>query len=258
MNSFQNIRYQLENGTLKPFSDIDIPLRPKFLPRTFAHKETINQEIIIQEHREDEDDPASSVHINRSKSVMFEYDRLGRIMDLIENTCHSYMIRINECCEELNRLDETDTMNIIHINFYINLSLFYDNLIDKLMNSQRVITLRENVNTITTRYETVMIHLLNQNRFNTVEITTTNEREQKKEIREKSYVMAKKKLMTVMPDNCAICLENHIYIKGCTLSCNHEFGFECFKKWSKNNSTCPICRKQTEIIKTYRQRLSSI
>lgn len=256
MNSFQNIRYQLENGTLKPFSDINIPLRPKFLPRTFTHKETINQEIIIQEQQEDKDDYESSIHINSSNLVIIEYSRLGRIMDLIKNTCNLYRIRIKECYEELNGLDETDTTNIIHTKFYINLSLFYVNLIDNLMNSQRVIALRENIIAITARYEAETNNLFY--RHNAFEITTTNEQEQKKEIEEKSYVMAKKKLMTVMSDNCAICLENHTYREACSLPCGHEFGLECFKKWSKNNNTCPVCRKQTEMIKSYRKRRSPI
>lgn len=43
-------------------------------------------------------------------------------------------------------------------------------------------------------------------------------------------------------DNCPICLENIqiTYI----LKCSHIFHTNCLEKWTKDNNSCPLCRKE--------------
>ena len=42
--------------------------------------------------------------------------------------------------------------------------------------------------------------------------------------------------------NCTCCTTLHTY-HGSKI-CNHSFCFKCIHKWSKENNTCPLCRKE--------------
>lgn len=50
-----------------------------------------------------------------------------------------------------------------------------------------------------------------------------------------------------LPDNCAICQDNHLKCDSIETSCGHQFGVECFMQWvhTKNNNhqilSCPLC-----------------
>ena len=50
-------------------------------------------------------------------------------------------------------------------------------------------------------------------------------------------------------DNCLICMEK-IYFPH-KLSCNHKFHKKCWNKWSKINTTCPLCRKKQSFYYTF-------
>lgn len=44
-------------------------------------------------------------------------------------------------------------------------------------------------------------------------------------------------------DPCVICLDD-IKKVSTTNVCNHHFCFACIQRWSKLNSTCPLCKRQ--------------
>ena len=52
-------------------------------------------------------------------------------------------------------------------------------------------------------------------------------------------------------EECSICLDNLKY-KVSTLSCNHEFHYECLSNWQKKKNCliiiCPICRQEVEML----------
>ena len=73
----------------------------------------------------------------------------------------------------------------------------------------------------------------------------------------------KKKCETrkVVRKECSICFEKikkkhktNLYQdeKEC---CKHTFCLSCIKKWAKKNNTCPLCRKEFNVLKTKRVRL---
>lgn len=50
--------------------------------------------------------------------------------------------------------------------------------------------------------------------------------------------------------NCGICFED-LKTQGEIDSCNHNFCFDCIKKWSDSSNTCPVCRKRFSNIKFF-------
>ena len=48
-----------------------------------------------------------------------------------------------------------------------------------------------------------------------------------------------------MQDSCVICLCDYKLKQNViTLTCKHEFHFDCIKQWLDQNTTCPKCRKE--------------
>ena len=53
-------------------------------------------------------------------------------------------------------------------------------------------------------------------------------------------------------DECAICMDLHLTVDLCRLSCGHYFGHNCFSIWGKDhNNTCPYCRAECTEITVY-------
>ena len=57
-------------------------------------------------------------------------------------------------------------------------------------------------------------------------------------IKELTNIDANKKL----EDCCAICSVKHMMSVTSELSCGHQYGTSCIKKWLRNNDSCPLCR----------------
>jgi len=47
----------------------------------------------------------------------------------------------------------------------------------------------------------------------------------------------------IKPIECSICLEEVEFYRRKRLECNHVFHYNCIKEWSKQNNSCPNCRK---------------
>lgn len=45
---------------------------------------------------------------------------------------------------------------------------------------------------------------------------------------------------------CSICYECTHTPDKLTMECGHIFHSACMKKWSENNKSCPMCRKELE------------
>lgn len=56
--------------------------------------------------------------------------------------------------------------------------------------------------------------------------------------------------MCAIDDTCPICLEP-ISITSCRpVACNHVFCLSCIVQWTKQNSSCPMCRQNYNMIRT--------
>jgi len=69
--------------------------------------------------------------------------------------------------------------------------------------------------------------------------------------------ISRKKLNTIHPEICGICLENHKYKNMITTSCNHHFGKKCFSEWirmcvhNNHDVSCGMCRSFDFEMKQY-------
>lgn len=50
--------------------------------------------------------------------------------------------------------------------------------------------------------------------------------------------------MAVDKDPCTICMEENISVRASIPCCDHTFCFDCIVKWSKQENTCPLCKKR--------------
>ena len=58
-------------------------------------------------------------------------------------------------------------------------------------------------------------------------------------------------------DTCAICWDD-VYPANYVISCNHNYHYDCIKKWFERSNRCPVCRQGViDKFLCYRQYLRS-
>jgi hypothetical protein len=77
---------------------------------------------------------------------------------------------------------------------------------------------------------------------------------------EKTVVIAKKKLDTECPTQCAICQETPKYKDAVCTECEHYYCKTCWSGWmnaARSNKKCPTCRKDMPRTTSYKARAST-
>lgn len=73
----------------------------------------------------------------------------------------------------------------------------------------------------------------------------------------------KRETRKVVQKECSICYEKIKKNQETKLyhnedCCSHTFCLSCIKRWAKTNNTCPLCRKEFNVLQTKRVRLKII
>lgn len=72
-----------------------------------------------------------------------------------------------------------------------------------------------------------------------------------------SVKLSAKKITSMHPETCGICMEHHTYSKMITTSCRHHFGKQCLSKWIETcfvnyqDVSCGLCRDTNFTVTRY-------
>jgi hypothetical protein len=72
-----------------------------------------------------------------------------------------------------------------------------------------------------------------------------------------SVKLSTKKMRSLHPEMCGVCMEHHTYSNMIITSCHHYFGKECFSKWihtcfvKRKDISCTLCRNTKFTITRY-------